>query len=385
MFSFSFRRAMAVFVAALTLHVGGAAAAEPIRIGAILSVSGPGSLLGDPEAKVLKRYVKRINGEGGVLGRKVELIVYDDESKAANSAAFAKRLIFNDKVDVILGPSLTGNTMAVVPEVQEAKVPMISLAGGGVIVEPVKRWVFKTPHTDKMATEQVFNDMKRRGIRQIALIYGTDGYGLSASKATKELASTMGMTIAADETYVPNDVDMTTQLAKIKANPKVQAVFNLGFGRAAAIVTKDYRELGITLPFYESHGVNSRSYIDLAGVDATEGVRLPGSALLVADAVPADDPQKATIMAFKKDFETAFKTEVSTYGGYAYDALQITLAAIQRAGSTDKEKVRDEIEKTSGYIGTTGIVHMSPEDHLGLDQAALRMVEIRKGQWKLVN
>ncbi len=374
--------AAAVAFAALSAHA--AAAAESIKIGSVLSVTGPASILGDPEAKVLKYYVDKINKAGGIIGRQIELIVYDDEGKADKTATLIKRLIESDNVDLIIGPTLTGNTMAAVPVVEEAKVPMISIAGGGVIVEPVKKWVFKTPHTDKMASAKAFEDMKARGITKIALIYGTDGYGKSASAATKEIAPQHGIEIVADESYAPSDVDMTAQLTKIKNTPGVQAVFNLGFGQAAAIVTKNYSQIGMKQPFYESHGVNSKDYIRLAGADATEGVRLPGSALLVAEALPANDPQKQATMSFKQETEKAFQREVSTYGGHAYDGLMIALAAIQRAGTTDKAKVRDEIEKTSGYIGTSGIVNMTPKDHLGLDLSSLRMIEIKGGDWHLV-
>jgi len=385
MVRFGWKRAALAALSLVALGTAPATAAESIRIGAVLSVTGPGSLLGDPEAKVLKHYVEKFNRQGGVDGRKIELTVYDDESKADRTAQLVKRLIASDGVHVILGPSLTGNTMAAVPVVEEAKVPMISIAGGGVIVEPVKTWVFKTPHTDRMASEKVFADMKKRGISKIALIYGTDGYGKSASAATKEIAPKWGMEILADETYAPSDADMTPQLTKIRNTAGVQAVFNLGFGQAGAIVTRNYRQLGMTMPFYESHGINSRAYIELAGVEATEGVRLPGSALLVADYLPAADRQQAVTATFKKEFEDTFKTEVSTYGGHAYDGLMIALAAIKRAGSTDRTKIRAEIEKTSGYVGTSGVVHMSPTDHLGLDLSSLKMIEIRKGQWQLIN
>jgi branched-chain amino acid transport system substrate-binding protein len=363
----------------------GAFAAQPIKIGAVLSVTGPASLLGNPEAKVLKKYVEQFNKEGGVLGRKIELTVYDDEGKPDKTTTAVKRLIENDNVDLIIGPTLTGNTMAAIPIVEQAQIPMISIAGGGVIVEPVKKWVFKTPHTDRMATEKVFIDMKKRGISSIALVYGSDGYGKSASAATRDTAAAYGMTIVADEIYDPSDVDMTAQLTKIKGTPNVQAVFNLGFGKAAAIVTRNYRQIGMTMPFYESHGVNSKAYIELAGIDGTNGVRLPASALLVAEQLPANDPQKAVTVKFKTETETAFQTEVSTYGGHAYDALQLVLTAIQRAGGTDKEKVRQQIEASHGYVGTSGTVNMTPTNHLGLDLSSLRMIEIRNGQWTLID
>ncbi|MBR9972979.1 ABC transporter substrate-binding protein, partial [Magnetospirillum sulfuroxidans] len=145
-----------------------------------------------------------------------------------------------------------------------------------------------------------------------------------------------------------------------------------------------YKQLGITQPLYQSHGVASKDYIRLAG-DAADGVRLPAAGLVIADQLAATDPQKPVVTTFKSEYEAAFKAEVSTFAGHAYDGLQIALAAILRAGSSDKAKIRDEIEKTSGYVGTGGIVSMSPTDHMGLNLSAFHMVEIVKGDWKMLD
>jgi branched-chain amino acid transport system substrate-binding protein len=176
---------------------------------------------------------------------------------------------------------------------------------------------------------------------------------------------------------------MTAQLAKIKATPGVQAVLNAGFGQGPAIVTKNYRQLAIGAPLYQSHGVASKQYVKLAG-DAAEGVRLPAAALLVADTLPDADAQKKVVTAYKREYETRFKQEVSTFGGHAYDGLMIALEAMRRAGSADKSRVRDAIESTRGYVGTGGVVNMSAQDHMGLDLSAFRMLEVRGGDWKLV-
>jgi branched-chain amino acid transport system substrate-binding protein len=176
---------------------------------------------------------------------------------------------------------------------------------------------------------------------------------------------------------------MTPQLTKIKAAAGVQAVINTGFGQGPAIVTRNYRQLDIPYPFYQSHGVASKQFIDLAG-PAANGVRLPAAALLVADKLPDSDKQKPVVVSYKKTFEAKTGQPVSTFGGHAYDGLMILTEAAARAGSFDKAKVRDEIERTKGYIGTAGIVNMSPTDHLGLDLSAFRMLEIKDGDWTLV-
>jgi branched-chain amino acid transport system substrate-binding protein len=370
--------------AALCLAISGfAAAADTIKIGSFLSITGPASYLGDPELKTLQLYIDGINAKGGVVGKKLELIHYDDGGDANQARTFVKRLIENDQADIILGGTTTGTTMAAIPLVERAEIPFISMAGGIEITEPVKPWVFKTPQSDRMAAEKVLEDMKKRGFTKIALISGTGGFGRSGREQTLAVAPNYGIKIIADETYGPKDTDMTAQLTKIKNTPGVQAVLNFDFGQGPAIVTKNYAQLGINIPLYESHGAASNSYIELAGA-AADGVRLPASALLIVDKLPADDVQKKVLVDYKNAYEKAFNSPVSTFGAYAYDALMIGVDAMKQAGGVDKAKVRDAIEKTHGYVGATGVVNMSPTDHMGLDLSSFRMLEIRNGTWNLV-
>jgi branched-chain amino acid transport system substrate-binding protein len=380
--SLPFRALMGV--AALSLAANSVAAeAPPIRIGSFLSVTGPAAFLGDPEEKTLKLYVEKLNAAGGVIGRKLELVVYDDAGDSDKARTFAKRLIDQDKVDIIIGGTTTGTTMAAVPLAEQAGVPFISLAGAVVIVEPVKKWVFKTPHTDRMACEKIFADMKSRGIARIGMIAGAGGFDRSMRQECLRVAGTYGVSIVADESYGAKDSDMTAQLTKIKNTAGVQAVVNPGFGQGPAIVTKNFRQLGMTVPLYQSHGVASKEFIKLAG-DAAEGVRRPAAALLVAELLPANDPQKPVVVGYKKEYETKYGSDVSTFGGHAYDGLFLAVGAIKRAKSTDKAKVRDALEATKGYVGTGGIVNMSAADHMGLDLSAFRMLEVKKGTWTLV-
>ncbi|HSG77421.1 MAG TPA: ABC transporter substrate-binding protein [Burkholderiales bacterium] len=371
------------FAAALLAAASATQAQAPVRIGAFLSVTGPAAFLGDPEQKTLELYVERLNAAGGVLGRKLELVAYDSGGDAEKARAFAKRLIEQDKVDVIVGGSTTGETMAVVPLAEAAGMPFISLAGAVVIVEPVKKWVFKTPHTDRMACDKIFVDMKARGVAKAALISGSGGFDKSMRAQCLGVAKNHGIDIVADETYGAGDTDMTAQLTKIKNATGVQAVLNAGFGQGPAIVTKNYKQLGIGVPLYQSHGVASKQYIQLAG-DAAEGVRLPAAALLVAEALPDSDPQKKVVLEYKRAYEERFKQDVSTFGGHAYDGLMLAVEAMKKAGGTDKAKVRDALESIRGYLGTAGVVNMSPQDHMGLDLTAFRVLEVRKGDWTLV-
>ena len=367
----------------LALGSFAAVANEPIKIGSILSVTGPAAFLGDPELKTLQLYVEDINKKGGVLGRQIQLVHYDDGSDANKANGFAKRLIDDDKVDLIVGGTTTGSTMSTVPLVERAGVPFISLAGAVVIVEPVKKFVFKTPHTDRMAAEKVFEDMKKRGISKVALLSETSGFGQSGKKETEGVAAKYGISLVANETYGPKDTDMSPQLTKIKTTPGVQAVFIFGLGQGPAIATKNYKQLGISLPLYHAHGVASEEFIKLAG-PAAEGARLPAAALLVANKLADKDPQKPVAVGYAKAFEEKWKTDVSTFGGHAYDGLMLAVDAIKRAKTTDKAAVRDALEATKGYVGTGGIVNMSPTDHMGLDLSAFRMLEIKNGDWSLV-
>jgi branched-chain amino acid transport system substrate-binding protein len=377
------RISVVVFGAAILLGCStDGALAQNVKIGSFLSVTGPASSLGDPELKTLQLYIDKLNENGGVLGRKLELVYYDDASEAAKSNSFAKRLIENDKVDVIIGGSTTGGSMAVIPLVEKSGVPFISLAGGVSIVEPVKKWVFKVPHTDRMAAEKVFSDLKKRNLKKVALLSESSGFGQSGRKETLAIASKYGVEIVADETYGPKDTDVTAQLTKIKNVPGVQALFVFGLGQGPALVSKNVAQLGIKLPHYESHGVASEEFIKLAGSSA-EGVRFPAAALLVAGKLPKADPQKQVVTDYAKNYLARYKSDVSTFGGHSYDALMIYVDAAKKVGSFDKEKVRTAIEQTKNFIGTGGVVNMSAADHLGLDASAFRLLEIRKGEWNL--
>ena len=355
-----------------------------IKIGASLSSTGPAAFLGDPELKTLEMLVEDLNAKGGINGEKIELIAYDDNGDPNKARTFATRLVEDDEVAAIIGGTTTGTTMSILAVTEDAEIPFISLAGAIDIIQPVKPFTFKTPHTDRMACQKIFEDMQKAGITKIGMISGTDGFGASMQAQCKAVAPDYAIEILADETYDPKDADMTAQLTKIKGTEGVQAILNPGFGQGPSIVTRNVKQLAIDLPFYQSHGVASDGFIELAGADAAEGVRLPGTALLVAGLLAADDPQKPVVDAYKAMFEGKTGTPVGTFGGYAHDAFLIMTDAIKRAGSAEPAAIRDAIEATSGLAGTTGVYTFTPEDHLGLDLSAFRMLEIQGGKWTLV-
>ena len=378
------RRALLAAGALLLAAPALAQRGEPIRIGAVLSVTGPASFLGDPEDKTLRLYVNRINQAGGVNGRPLQLVAYDDGGDANKARTFATRLVEDDRVAAMVGGTTTGTTLAMRPVFEEARIPFISLAGGIEIIEPPQPYTFKTPHTDRMACEKIFADVRARGLSRVGMVSGTDGFGASMRAQCLRVAQAAGVTVVAEESYGPRDSDMTPQLTRIRNAERVEAVVNAGFGQGPAIVTRNYAQLGIRLPLYQSHGVASREFINLATPQAAEGVRLPAAALLVAEQLPEADPQRRVVLDYKTAFEKEFSQPVSTFGGHAYDGLMILVEALKRANSTDGTRLRDAIRATRGFVGTGGVVNMSATDHMGLDLSAFKMVEVRGGEWRLL-
>jgi len=377
------RRSALAGVALSALALGaGFAQAQEIKVGAVLSVTGPASFLGDPEKRTLEMAVEDVNAKGGIGGKKVKLVIYDDAGDPNAARTFATRLVEEDKVSAMIGGSTTGTTMAMIPVFEDAQIPFISLAGAVQIIQPVKKWVFKTPHTDTMACEKIFEDMKKRGTVKIGMISGTDGFGKSMRDQCVAVAGKSGIEILHEESYGPRDTDMTPQLTNIKNKAGVQAVVNPGFSQGPAIVTRNYKQLGITVPLYQSHGVASKQFIELAG-PAAEGVRLPAAALLVANKLPDSDPQKKVVVGYSEAYTKKTGQPVSTFGGHAFDGFNIWAEAVVRAKGDKPAAVRDEIEKTKGFMGTAGVVNMSPTDHMGLDLSAFRMLEIKNGDWSL--
>lgn len=367
-----------------TLCVSAVVQAE-IPIGSTVSATGFASYLGEPEAQTLKMLVDDINAKGGVLGEKIKLISYDDAGDANKARTFATRLVEDDEVVAIVGGTTTGATMAVMPIVEEEGIPFVSLAGAIEIIEPIRSHTFKTPHTDRMACAKIFEDMKKRELLKVGLISGSDSFGSSMRKQCLDIVGQYGLTVVGDEVFGPTDADMTPQLTNLRNKDGIQAILSLGLGSGPAIVTRNYAQLDVGLPLYQSHGVASDEFIKLAGEKEAEGVRLPGTPLLVAELLAEDDPQREIALRYKQQYENLSGKPASTFGGYAHDALYLIVNAIERAGKAEPAAIRDALEQTRGLVGTTGTYNMSAEDHLGLDPSAFRMLEIRDGGWKIID
>jgi branched-chain amino acid transport system substrate-binding protein len=368
-------------IAALAIISQPAQAADPIKIGTLLATTGPVGFIGDPEQKAVELYIKKVNDAGGVLGRKIELISYDDASDPARSNTLTKRLIESDKVDLIIGGTITPLAMATIPLVERAGVPYISVGGGLPIVDPVKKWVFKTPHTDRQVAKRLLQDMKSLGYTKVGLLSETAGFGQSGRKEIMESAAEYGITIVADEKYGPKDTDVTPQLTTIKSMAGIQAVLIFcGAGTSPSMAVKNYARLDIKLPLFLPHAVVNQEFLRLTG-DASEGARMPTAIFVVPDSVPAHDSQKPVIDAFYTGYKEMFGEQASPFAGNSYDAAIIAVDALRRAGSTDKEKVRQAVEDTKNLPGLNGVFTMSPTDHLGLSIDSLRMHVVKNGKF----
>ena len=357
------------------------ARAENIKVGAILAVTGGASFLGGPESRTLEMMVQEINATGGINGNKIELIVKDSAGDPEKAISFAKQLIEEDKVFAIIGPSTSGETMKIKNIAEEAQMILLSCAAAEVIVNPVAKYVFKTPQKDSHAVEKIYGTMKDMGISKIAILTGNTGFGNAGKGQLEKIAPEFGIEILASEVYDKKETDLSAVVAKLMANKDIQAVVNWSIVPAQGILAKNMRQAGWDVPLFQSHGFGNIKYVEAGGA-ASEGIIFPAGRLLVAEDLPDTNPQKALLIKYKNDYESKFTDQVSTFGGHAYDALTILVRGIKKGG-LDKEKVRDAIENLQGVAGTAGIFNFSPEDHNGLDIDSFEMLTVKDGKFAI--
>ena len=355
-----------------------ALATETIKIGAILGVTGPAANLGGPEARTLEMLVQEINKKGGIKGNPVELIIKDSSASPEKAISFAKQLIDEEKVFAIIGPSTSGETMKIKTLAEDGKTILLSCAAAEAIVKPVGKYVFKTPQNDSHAVRKIYDQMKKAGISKIGVVSSNTGFGKAGKEQLEKLAAEYGITIVANEVYDKEATDLTAVVTKLKA-AGVQAFVNWSIEPAQAIVIKNARQIGLEIPIFQSHGFGNIQYVKAAG-PAAEGVIFPAGRLLVAESLPADNKQKTLLTKYKKDYESRYHEDASTFGGHAYDAFTILVKAIETAG-LDKEKVRTAIENTQGFVGTAGIFNFSAQDHNGLAIDAFEMLTVKNGRF----
>ncbi len=368
----------------LSLPLGGCATEKPpIVVGGIFSITGPASYLGEPERNTLQMMVDDINAKGGIKGQPVKVVIYDSEADVTKARLAAEKLISNDKAAAIIGPSLTHTSMAVLEVTQKAKVPLISCAAGVGITAPAKdrHWVFKTAQTDQMAVSRIYQYLQKHKLTKLAILTVTTGFGVSGKAQLETQASKYGLTIVANEVFGEKDTDMTPQLTKIRGTD-AQVVICWGTGPAPALVAKNMKQLGFTIPLVQSHGAASRKFIELAG-DAADGIIMPAGKLAIFKQLPDTDPEKKVCQTYEDMYQKKFQAPASSFGGYAYDAIRMLNQALAKAGN-NRDKIRSEIEGLKNFVGISGVFNMSPEDHNGLTPDAFVMVKIEGGQFKLI-
>jgi len=369
------------------LFAGGAAlAADPIKLGAFFDLTGAGSAIGTPTKLVAEMVVKKINGEGGINGRPLELVIADDEGDPTKAAIIARKFIESDKVVAIIGPTRTDTGMAAKPIIEQMKVPTFMCVGGDpVITVPPFRWTFKSPQRTSVAAKKTYDYLKKRGFQKIAIITSADGFGRDGKNWLEKLAPDYGLKIIIGESFQATDNDMTAQLIKIKA-ASPEAIICWTIGKAGSIVAKNVKQLAIQAPLFQCHGLPDPIYIKLAG-EASEGNIMPSTKLMIASQLLDSDPQKKVIFEFIRLYRDVYQYDrqfpINTHSGYAWDAIYIVANAMKKVG-TNNEKLREAIENTKGYVGVSGIYNITAEDHNGLGTDSMVMVQIGGGQWKML-
>jgi branched-chain amino acid transport system substrate-binding protein len=354
--------------------------AQTIRIGTFNPATGPAAIIGDPELKAVRLWVKLLNEKGGIDGKKIELVEYDDQSKTALAVSYMKRMIQSDKVDIVVGGGVSGNALAAAPIAEAARIPFVAMGSTNKLAEPLRPWVFKVAAGEALTVAKTFEHMRSNGIRKIGLLSSTSAFGVAGREAAKALADEIGVEIVADEQYGDADKDMTPQLGNIKAS-KPEGVFIFGLNAGSALAAKNYHQLQVGVPLYLATGNATARFIELAGPGA-EGVYMATNAMPVVDQMPKDDERRKVIEHVLEEYAKEYKTEVSAFAATGYDGLMIAVDAIRRAGgSKDPEKLRDALESTKNLVLINGTYTYSPTDHAGLGLDSVYVMKVENGRF----
>jgi branched-chain amino acid transport system substrate-binding protein len=360
----------------------GTTSAEPIKIGAIVSLTGTYAGLGDPEKKTIEMEVKRINEAGGINGRKVEVVFADDATDNTKAVAAVTKLIEQDKVVAIIGATGTGQSMAVRNAIDQAGIPQLSMAGGNAITGTFDPQVFQTAWSNALVVPYTLEYLKKQGITKIGIIYDSGGFGKDGQALLVSEAPKYGISVVSDQTFNVGDADMTAQLTNIK-NSGAQAVVMWTAGKEAATVVQNAKQLGLMIPIYGSHGNARLEFAKGAGA-AADGFRFAAGHVLMPETYGKDTEEYKTATTFIDNYTAAYGQPPSTFAGHAYDALYLLVnAAKSISGEITPAALRDAVEKTSGYPGIGGVFTMSAKDHSGLTAKDLTMYEVKGGTWTL--
>ena len=358
----------------------------PIRIGSIFSYTGPAAFLGDRMKRSVELFVEETNKRGGINGRRIESVIYDAASESTKAVLAAKRLIEQDRVDVIVGDGNRSDIgLALVPSVQRAEVPLMSVSGATGLVEPVRdrAWVFKSTVNDTEVVARLLDFFKKRGIKDVAMLNDTGAFGVSARDQLRAQAPAAGVSVVYEE-FSPADNDLTTQLTRIRGT-SAQAIICWTVTPAGVVFLKNVQQLGLKQMLVHGFGFVSDRYMQLAG-EAAEGLLLTSLKFPVAEQLPDSDPIKATILDYKARYRAKFSEETDVYGGQAWDGMGMVTHAIARAGSSERGKIRSGLEEhVREYRGVGGIFHFSPQKHWGLAKSDVVMIEWRQGKFRLVD
>jgi branched-chain amino acid transport system substrate-binding protein len=372
---------------AILLSTVAVAALADINVGVTVSATGPAASLGIPEKNTIELLPKTI------AGQKVNYIVLDDASDTTTAVKNAKKLIAENKVDVVVGSTTSPNSLAMIDVAAEGETPMIAMAASARIVEPVddkKKWVFKVAQNDAHMATAIVEHMTSNGVTTVAYIGFSDAYGEGWWNEFSKIAEARKIKLVGNERFNRTDTSVTGQVLKILA-AKPDAVLIGGAGTPAALPQKTLKEKGYKGVIYQTHGVANADFLRVCGKDC-EGTFLPAGPVLVAAQLPNDNPAKKPATEYVAKYEAAHgKGSVSTFGAHAWDAAQLLNAAVpvalKKAPPGSKEfraALRDALEGVKNLPVAHGVVNMSPQDHIGFDQRARVMVQIENGTWKLI-
>ena len=358
----------------------------PIKLGSIFSYTGPAAFLGDRMKRSVELFVEEANKKGGLNGRRIELTLYDAGSESTKAVLAAKRLIEQDGVEAIVGDGNRSDIgLALIPSVQRAQVPLMSVSGATSLVEPVKdrAWVFKSTVNDVEVVARLLDFFKKKGVKDVAMLNDTGAFGVSARDVLRAQAPAAGVNVVAWEEFQPSDNDLTTQLTRIRST-SAQAIVCWTVTPAGVVFLKNAQQLGLKQMLVHGFGFVADRYMQLAG-DAAEGLMLTSLKFPVAEQLPDGDPIKATILDYKARYRAKYKEETDVYGGQAWDGISMVAHAMAQSGNA-KDKIRTGLETTiKEFKGVGGIFTFSPEKHWGLAKSDVVMIEWRKGKFQLVD
>jgi branched-chain amino acid transport system substrate-binding protein len=364
----------------------GSAQGAAIRIGSIFSYTGPAAFLGDRMKRSVELFVEETNKRGGINGRKIESIIYDAASESTKAVLAAKRLIEQDQVEVIVGDGNRSDIgLALIPTVQRAEVPLMSVSGATGLVEPVRdrAWVFKSTVNDTEVVARLLDFFKKRSIKDVAMLNDTGAFGVSARDQLRAQAPAAGINVIYEE-FGPADTDLTTQLTRIRGT-SAQAIICWTVTPAGVVFLKNAQQLGLKQMLVHGFGFVADRYMQLAG-DAAEGLFLTSLKFPIAEQLPDSDPIKATILDYKARYRAKFNEETDVYGGQAWDGIGMVAQAITRGGGSERGKIRAGLEEhIRGYRGVGGIFNFSPQKHWGLAKSDVVIIEWRQGKFRLVD